>query len=188
MSAADNRGDAIADELRRSGEELARLAEGLGTTPREIEAFFSAAARHMAVLTEASLIDQAFATGVMALLTAFGHRFSPRDCAAPYLSMLLRVAVAGALAQQQAALSSDSFAMEHFEAIDAELGPLALASYRELEGDKVLPPQLAEPYSQLAAWVDADARFQGQTIRASLAMDILYDIAARLKAVMKTEF
>lgn len=147
MSAADNRGDAIADELRRSGEELARLAEGLGTTPREIEAFFSAAARHMAVLTEASLIDQAFATGVMALLTAFGHRFSPRDCAAPYLSMLLRVAVAGALAQQQAALSSDSFAMEHFEAIDAELGPLALASYRELEGDKVLPPQLAEPYS-----------------------------------------
>lgn len=124
MSAADNRGDAIADELRRSGEELARLAEGLGTTPREIEAFFSAAARHMAVLTEASLIDQAFATGVMALLTAFGHRFSPRDCAAPYLSMLLRVAVAGALAQQQAALSSDSFAMEHFEAIDAELGPL----------------------------------------------------------------
>ena len=124
----------------------------------------------------------------MALLTAFGHRFSPRDCAAPYLSMLLRVAVAGALAQQQAALSSDSFAMEHFEAIDAELGPLALASYRELEGDKVLPPQLAEPYSQLAAWVDADARFQGQTIRASLAMDILYDIAARLKAVMNTEF
>ena len=188
MSAADNRGDAIADELRRSGEELARLAEGLGTTPREIEAFFSAAARHMAVLTEASLIDQAFATGVMALLTAFGHRFSPRDCAAPYLSMLLRVAVAGALAQQQAALSSDSFAMEHFEAIDAELGPLALASYRELEGDKVLPPQLAEPYSQLAAWVDADARFQGQTIRASLAMDILYDSAARLKAVMNTEF
>ena len=143
MSAADNRGDAIADELRRSGEELARLAEGLGTTPREIEAFFSAAARHMAVLTEASLIDQAFATGVMALLTAFGHRFSPRDCAAPYLSMLLRVAVAGAL---------------------------------------------AEPYSQLAAWVDAGALFQGQTIRASLAMDILYDIAARLKAVMNTEF
>ena len=188
MSAADNRGDAIADELRRSGEELARLAEGLGTTPREIEAFFSAAARHMAVLTEASLIDQAFATGVMALLTAFGHRFSPRDCAAPYLSMLLRVAVAGALAQQQAALSSDSFAMGHFEAIDAELGPLALASYRELEGDKVLPPQLAEPYSQLAAWVDADVLFQGQTIRASLAMDILYDIAARLKAVMNTEF
>ena len=137
MSAADNRGDAIADELRRSGEELARLAEGLGTTPREIEAFFSAAARHMAVLTEASLIDQAFATGVMALLTAFGHRFSPRDCAAPYLSMLLRVAVAGALAQQQAALSSDSFAMEHFEAIDAELGPLALASYRELEGSRI---------------------------------------------------
>ena len=52
----------------------------------------------------------------------------------------------------------------------------------------MLPPQLAEPYSQLAAWVDADARFQGQTIRASLAMDILYDIAARLKAVMNTEF
>lgn len=175
------------EELRRkladSGERLAKAAAGLRKGETSPEAFFSEAALHMQLLQGVGLADDAFATGVMALLTAFGVRFDPGQYPAVYLSMLLQTAMSGAMAASIAAQKGDSFAATHYEAIDAELGPLVLASYRELDGPNVVPQMYRGPFESLADFVDSSATFQDKPIAATLAPDILYDIASRLTAI-----
>ncbi len=175
--------DDIRDRLADSGEALAiaarSFADGKLTAPK----FFAATAVHMSMLDASGQAPEAFATGVMAVLTAFRMRFDPTAYPAEYLTMLLRLGIDGAMAQQTAAMSGDSFALEHYQAIDSELGPLMLASYIALDGSGILPAQFCQPFEQLKNWTDSSATFQGKPIRATMALDILYDIASRLAAM-----
>lgn len=173
----------IRQQLADSGERLARAAAEMRQGKCTPENFFNEAAVHMQLLQGVGLADDAFATGVMALLTAFGARFNPVEHKAVYLSMLLQTAMAGAMAANIAAQKGDSFATGHYEAIDGELGPLVLASYRELDGAEVVPEMYRAPFESLADFVDASATFQDKPIAATLAPDILYDIASRLTAM-----
>lgn len=169
-------------KLAESGAALARIAGGM-TPGAPVSPLFDAAETHILALEQAGIPQDAFATGVMTLLTAFGARFNPEDYAGRYLMLLLRMAMDAAVAQQEAAVKGDQFALEHYEAIDAEFGPLVLQTYRALGAGADIPEPLRQPFEQLEAWVDADAEFQGQRITATLAADILYDIAARLTAL-----
>lgn len=169
--------------VRESGEALAHIAEGLRNGKTSMPDFLGTLGTHIRDLSGAGLHVQSFATGVMGLVTAFRFGFRPETAVDTYLKMLLQLAIGGAVAQQTAMMEGDSFALEHYEAIDAELGPLVLTSYRALHGETVLPPQLRQPFEQLAAWVDPEAKFQDKDITATLAPDILCDIAARLSAM-----
>lgn len=173
----------LRQKLADSGERLARAASGLRKGDTTPDAFFKEGVRHILLLQGAGLADEAFATGVMALLTAFGVRFDPRQYPAVYLSTLLQTAMSGALAAGIADQRGDAFAAEHYRAIDAELGPLVLASYRDLDGPAVVPEKFRGPFESLADFVDASATFQDKTITSTLAPDILYDIASRLTAM-----
>lgn len=173
----------MTQRLSESGQKLARLAQQLPKEECTVQQFFEAAQAHMQALNEAGIPAESFATAIMSLLTAFGARFNPAAAPGPYLMMLLGAALSGAMAMQMAQMQGDSFAMDHYEAIDAELGPLVLASYRALDGANVLPEGLRAPFESLPAFVDADARFQDKPITHTLAPDILYDIAARLAAM-----
>lgn len=173
----------IRAHLAETGEALARKAQGLQPDADTVNDFFATAEAHIAGLEQAGVPDEAFATGVMALLTAFGARFNPQTVAARYLMLMLRMAMDAAMAQQIAMAQGDQFAAEHYQAIDEEFGPLVLQSYRALGAEADLPEQLRQPFEQLAEWVDAAATFQGQPVTATLAPDILYDIAARLTAM-----
>ena len=178
-----SRHDIIQECLIESGGRVAAVSERFMHGQAEAGEFLETVATHIDDLAKAGQFTDAFATGVMALVTAFRCRFSPRQCAVPYLMTLLGLAVNGAVAQQMAAINGDSFASGHFEAIDAELGPLVYASYRELGGEELLPEDVRAPFASLADWTDPDAEFQGRKITAALAPDILCDIASRLTAL-----
>lgn len=170
---------AIAD----SGEALARAAGRLSADAgsEALGAVLPAALAHQRLLCAAGAYADAFATGVMALLTLFRTgRYVPDDDAAAYLEELLTMGVAASVAAQQA---PDRFAADHYAAIDAELGPLMLASYRAMGDKATLPPHIAQPLASLADWVEPGATFGGKPIEATMAVDILYDIAARLAAL-----
>lgn len=175
------------EEIRRlladSGEELARTASALRGGTADVPALFRAAAAHMNHLSGAGLAEDAFATGVMAVLTAFSSRFNPADCAAEYLCMLLKIAMDGAVAVNMVNARGDEFAAGHYAEIEAELGPLVLASYRSLNGPEILPQQLQQPFEALDGFVDTDYLFQNRRIEATMAPDIFYDIASRLTAI-----
>ena len=169
--------------LAESGERLALCAQQLGSGEATVEDLFAAAEAHISALEGAGVHAEAFATAVMALLTAFGARFNPEEHAAPYLMLLLRMAIDAAVAMQIATMQGDTFAQEHYAAIDAELGPLVLKTYQALGDKAALPENMRAPFEQLGDWVDANATFGDQPIEATLAADILYDIASRLTAM-----
>lgn len=173
----------VRDTLAATGEALAAKAGELQKGAADVEDFFVATREHTTALRRAGLPQEAFATDIMSLLTAFGVRFDPDTHAAPYLTLLLQSAADAAMSMQDATAQGDTFAVSHYSDIDAELGPLVLASYRELNGANILPSQLQEPFERLSEWVDVSATFRGMPITATLAPDILYDIAARLTAV-----
>lgn len=170
------------NELAESGEALARSAEA-ALKGGDIDALFDAAQAHMNQLNRVGEAGEAFATGVMAMLTAFGARFNPAGHVRGYLTVMMSSALSAAMAMQMAQQQADAFAIEHYTAIDAEFGPLALASYRELRGAEVLPQIIAGPYEMLQGWVDSEACFDGRPIVATMAVEILYDVASRLTAM-----
>ncbi len=175
--------ETIRQGLAESGENLARAAATLTGGTTAPDDFFDKAGTHMSLLESAGKPDEAFATGVMALLTAFSARFNPGQYSKAYLAMLLRVAMDAAMAMAIARQNGDKFAIEHYDAIDRELGPLVLDSYRALDGANVVPAGMRAPFEQLDKWVDTAAEFQGHTIKATDARGILYDIASRLVAM-----
>lgn len=178
--------DALREAITDSGEALARAAGRLANAAADdfdaaADVLLRHALDHERLLCRAGAFLEAFATGTMALLTLFRTgRFVPDAHAGAYLEQLLTIGVAASAAAQQA---PDAFAAEHLEAIDAELGPLMLASYNKMKAAAKLPPPLAQPFEALADWVDSEATFHGSKITAEMAVDILYDIAARLAAL-----
>ncbi len=179
---ADQAHEGAANGLREGGERLAAAAEALkaDNSPAKISEFLNALRAHVSAFMQIGQPREAMGTAVMGLLTAFGFRFRPEEHAVQYLELLLFLAVSGAMVLQE---TTDPFDREHLEAIDAELGPLALASYEHLDGKNILPPNLRGPYSALPQWINPDTEFQGHKITAMMAPDILYDIAARLTAM-----
>lgn len=183
MSGDNTDGTDLRAAIADSGEALARAAENLRRQPDSdaLGALLPAAMCHQRLLCAAGAYAQAFATGIMALLTLFRTgRYVPDNDAAAYLETLLLTGVAASAAAQQA---PDAFAAEHYAAIDAELGPLMLASYKALAPKASLPPHIAQPLAMLEQWVDPAATFQGRPVAATMAVDILYDIASRLAAL-----
>lgn len=174
---------ALRDRLAASGEELARVSHDFMSGSSGADLFLNAARSHMNALRAAGQAPDAFATGVMTLVSALFRRFNPESCPVDYLTMLLQLAIDGALAQQSAMMAGDDFAMEHYQAIDSELGPLVLASYRALDGASVLPAHLCRPFEELSEWTDPTATFRGEPIKATMALDILCDVASRLAAM-----
>lgn len=178
----DNEAEQIRDHCRTTGQHLAELAQAQGDA-FDAAALLAAAREHMQALMALGMADEAFATGVGSLLTAFGHGFDPDKVAVPYLAMFMQMAVAGAMMQMMPKYQNDAFAAPHLQAMDEELGALALASYRDMPGAASLPPEIAQPYAQLEQWVNPEATFRGQKITRFMAADILYDLAARLTAL-----
>lgn len=174
---------ALFDRANASGERFARVAEAYGHGKCTLPEFFAASRCHSSDLAACGHAAESFATGIMTILTAFRKGFDPEDNAREYLTMLLGCAVYGALAERMAMESGNRFAVEHFEAIDAVLGPLTLASYRHLAGKAALAAEEAQPFESLQQWVDTEAEFAGKPITAYSAIDILYDIASRLAAL-----
>ena len=169
----------LEEELRETGLRLASEAdrdEGF-----DAGAVLDAAHAHIVALIRAGMIPDALGVGVGALLTVFRRGFIPEDYRNQYLRGLLDVATAGAIMQQMPE-SADPFVAQHLEAIDAELGPLAWESYKAL-ADENVSQEVKGPLSHLGEWVAPHATFRGERVTHHMALDILYDIAARLAAL-----
>lgn len=171
--------NSLETELRETGMRLA--AEADRREDFNAGAVLDAAHDHIVALIRTGMIPDALGVGVGAMLTVFRRGFNPEDYRGRYLRGLLDIATAGAIMQQMPQ-AADPFVAQHLEAIDAELGPLAWESYKALADDSV-PADVSGPLGQLGAWVDPDATFRDNKITHLMALDILYDIAARLAAL-----
>lgn len=176
--------------LRISGEAAARINEQLRSAPVDSEDAVLAAKRslvitdmHCMALIEAGEINEAAATYVGIILYILTCKVNPEKIPQLYEGTL--ITLVEVLSMIMSDIWGNPEAMDHVTSCFAETGTLAIETYdhfSKFASMGMFSPKIESLRPILQTIAPKGYQFNGRKITSIMAMDILYDVLARMKS------